>query len=241
MSVKVVYNPDTGLFQNKGSISDTAPAFKIEHNHNKKDVLTLHVDRAVSLQGSEESGVSEVSGSLLSLKGRQEGLHFHVGGNQYISNNCWFNADHPENPSGRWQYETTSGAAFRWGFLSSTGMFELDWAKSGVEGQVITGSSNAEWGTGLSMTASNGAIGIGKRSRNGLSATLDVTGSNHVALAVTGSADIGGGAPDSFFAVPRLNNDQRNALTSVFDGQIIYNTSAGKFQGRAGGAWFNLH
>jgi hypothetical protein len=91
------------------------------------------------------------------------------------------------------------------------------------------------------MTGSNGGIALGKKANTNLSATLDITGSNHLALAVTGSADIGGGAPDSFFAVPRLTNDQRNALTSVFDGQIIYNTSDGKFQGRASGAWVNLH
>jgi hypothetical protein len=241
MSVKVVYNPTKGLFQTSGEANSTEASFKLERKDDAQEVLSLHVDRSVALQASKTSGVREVSGSVLSLKGRQEGIHFHVGGNQYISNNCWFDATHPENPFGRWVYESTSGGAFRWGFLASSGMFELDWSKSGVAGQVITGSSNAEWGTGLSMTASIGAIGIGKRSRNGLSATLDVTGSNHVAVAVTGSVDIGGGAVDSFFAVPRLTTDQRNALTSVFDGQIIYNTSDGKFQGRAAGAWVNLH
>jgi hypothetical protein len=167
-------------------------------------------------------------------------LHFHIGGNQYISNNCWFNAAHPENPFGRWVYESTSGGAFRWGFLASSGMFELDWAKSGIAGQVVTGSSNAEWGTGLSMTASNGAIGIGKRARNGLSATLDVTGSNSIALAVTGSVDIGGAASDAYIIFPRHNNTTRDALTAIA-GMVIYNTQTNKLNFYNGTAWRELN
>ena len=228
MGVKFTFSKQLGLVQEQG---------KGEASFQNG----LSVSRNVSLSTSQVTGVSETSGSLLQLKGRAEGIHFHLGGNQYISSNCWFNADHPEHSSGRWVYETTSGAAFRWGFLDTKGVFELDWAKSGTQGHVITGSSNASFGTALSLSASNGSIGIGKKASLGLSATFDVTGSNAIAFAVTGSADIGGGAPDSFFALPRLTNDQRNALTNVFDGQIIYNTSAAKFQGRAGGAWVNLH
>ena len=241
MPVRVKYQSNRGLYQLQGTVNSAQAAVEISPSQADQEILSFESNRGVCFKTSQETGVREASGSLLSLKGRQEGLYFHVGGNQYISNNSWFNANHPETDAGRWVYETTSGGAFRWGFLSSTGMFELDWAKSGVAGQVITGSANASWGTGLSMTASNGAIGIGKRAKNGLSATLDITGSNSVAIAVTGSADFGGGAPDAFFALPRLTNDQRNALTDVFDGQVIYNITAGKFQGRAAGVWVNLH
>jgi len=40
--------------------------------------------------------------------------------------------------------------------------------------------------------------------------------------------------------LPRLTTAQRDALTAT-DGMIIYNTSTSKFQGRAGGAWVDLH
>ena len=40
--------------------------------------------------------------------------------------------------------------------------------------------------------------------------------------------------------VPRLTTDQRNALQNVINGQLIYNTSTEKFQGRENGAWVNL-
>ena len=233
MAIEFIFDPELGFYQKLGSVGKSDFVGKINASSG------MSVKRNVTFQTSLEKGVAETSGSLLQLKGKQEGIHFHVGGNQYISNNCWFDGSHPESAFGRWVYESTSGAAFRWGFLASSGQFELDWAKSGIAGQVITGSKNSVWGTGLSMTASNGAIGIGKRAFKGLNATLDITGSNSLALAVTGSVDIGGGAPDSYFILPRLTNDQRNALNAV-NGMMIYNTTDDKFQGFQAGSWQNL-
>jgi hypothetical protein len=40
--------------------------------------------------------------------------------------------------------------------------------------------------------------------------------------------------------VPMTTTD-RNALVTVLDGMIIYNSTTGKFQGRAAGAWVDLH
>jgi hypothetical protein len=47
-------------------------------------------------------------------------------------------------------------------------------------------------------------------------------------------------ASDKALLLTRLTTTQRNALTAV-DGMIIYNSSTDKFQGRAGGAWVDLH
>ena len=124
--------------------------------------------------------------------------------------------------------------------MSSRGTFELDWAKSGVQGKVITGSGNADWGTGLSLTASNGSIGVGKRAHSGLSATFDVTGSNSIAFSVTGSADIGGGAPDAYIIFPRHTDATRNALSAVA-GMVIYNTTTNKLNFYNGTAWRELN
>jgi hypothetical protein len=38
-----------------------------------------------------------------------------------------------------------------------------------------------------------------------------------------------------------MTTTDRNALTDIQDGQLIYNSSTGKFQGRAAGAWVDLH
>lgn len=40
--------------------------------------------------------------------------------------------------------------------------------------------------------------------------------------------------------VPRLTTAQRDALRNVMNGQLIYNTTLEKFQGRENGAWVNL-
>lgn len=40
--------------------------------------------------------------------------------------------------------------------------------------------------------------------------------------------------------VPQVTTSQRNALTNVINGQLIYNTTLNKFQGYENGSWQNL-
>lgn len=224
MPIRAKYDPNIGLVNVLGD-----PGLEVSDG--------LNVSRNVTFTTSLEKGVSEVSGSLLQLKGKQEGIHFHLGGNQYISNNAWFDGSHPESAFGRWVYDTSSGGAFRWGFVTSRGQFDLEWAKAGDSGQVITGSSNATWGVGMSLTASNGAIALGKQAKNGVSATFDITGSNPIALAVTGSVDIGGGKPDSTLVLPSHDTTGRNAIPNPRAGMLIFNTSTGKLNFYNGTGW----
>lgn len=43
------------------------------------------------------------------------------------------------------------------------------------------------------------------------------------------------------FIPPKMTTAQRDALSSPDDGTLIYNTTTNKFQGRASGAWVDLH
>lgn len=42
------------------------------------------------------------------------------------------------------------------------------------------------------------------------------------------------------FLTPQLSTEQRDSIQSPVNGQIIYNTTLDKFQGREAGAWVNL-
>ncbi len=256
---KVKYDPELGLFQELGSGIDFTAG------NDDQEALALNVTRGVTLSTSPTTGIREVSGSLLQLKGRQEGLFFHIGGNQYISNNAYFDAT-----ANAWRYQTADASAFRWGFRAGQGCFDLEWAVRSTEAEQITSGSDISytnmpsWGTGLSVSASLGAVTVGKKAdrtnvnyvptdgsnnhpvRNGANAMFDVTGSVkasasaiELSLAVSGSAEIGCGEPTAFLLLPRLSTTQRDALSAV-NGMIIYNTEDGKFQGYQAGAWVNL-
>ena len=43
------------------------------------------------------------------------------------------------------------------------------------------------------------------------------------------------------FRLANMTTAERDALTNVANGDVIYNTSTNKFQGRASGAWVDLH
>jgi hypothetical protein len=227
---KIIYDKLKGLYSETGegvTFNDGITITGKATINTSQEDAGLEVYRNLTLNTAQGAGIDEVSGSLLSLKGRQEGIHFHIGGHQYLSNNAWFDGDTGE--WGSWIYETDS-SAFRYGFRASAGAFEMDWAEYGTTGDVVT------FETGLSMTGSNGAIGIGKKATSGLSATFDITGSNSIALAVTGSADIGGGAADAYIIFPRHDNTTRDALAAVA-GMVIYNTQTNRLNYYNGSGW----
>jgi len=250
---KITLTSATGLVQEFGgattfvSSSDNQEKalFNIATNTKTQKLRALDVTRGVIFRGSLKTGIEEPSGSLLQLKGRAEGIHFHLGGNQYVSNNAWY--DSSIGGFGSWIYETNS-SAFRWGFVGSSGRFDLEYAMFGTKDKVITGSQDGKemggtWGVGLSLTASNGAIAIGKQAgprggRHGANATLDITGSNSIALAVSGAVEFGCGAADAYMVIPSV----AARPGSPKNGMMIYNTAESRLEIYQDDAWnyFNL-
>ena len=193
---KIVYTAKQGLYQELGEGLEIGGKITIDMGTGTSSVEALDVTRNVTLRASTETGISELSGSLMILRGKDESMFFHLGGDQYISNNAWFDAD--EGAWGTWKFATGSGthSAFRWGFRSK-GRFDLDVDDGGAEGATVS------WTTAMAVTSSNGYIGMGKTNPDShgigsFNAQLDVSGSHAaMALAVTGSVDLGGAATDS--------------------------------------------
>jgi len=85
--------------------------------------------------------------------------------------------------------------------------------------------------------------------------TRGATGAEVEALRITRSQQVGigtGGTIDAAallqltsmtqgFLLPRMTTAERDAIASPPNGLQIYNTSLGKFQGRAAGAWVDFH
>lgn len=73
-----------------------------------------------------------------------------------------------------------------------------------------------------SLVPSGGAVGVGTTSPNA-AAMLHLESTTKV------------------FLLMRMTTTQRDAIAGVPDGSLIYNSSVNKFQGRAAGAWVDLH
>jgi hypothetical protein len=59
-------------------------------------------------------------------------------------------------------------------------------------------------------------------------------------VSVFGRLDLSSSTTDAL-VLNKLTTTQRNALTSVVDGMILYNTTTAKVQARVGAAWIDLH
>jgi len=87
---------------------------------------------------------------------------------------------------------------------------------------IIATNSGGDLPTAALAVRDDGLVGIGTNSPNA-SAKLEV------------SSTTGG------ILFPRMTTTQRDAIATPADGLVIYNTTTSKFQGRAGGAWVDLH
>jgi hypothetical protein len=77
-------------------------------------------------------------------------------------------------------------------------------------------------GSDIMVVQDNGVVGIGVTSPDA-SAKLEISSTTQGVL------------------FPRMTTTQRDAILSAANGLVIYNSSTGKLQVRAAGAWVDLH
>lgn len=106
--------------------------------------------------------------------------------------------------------------------------FQLTSAGSDVFAVGVDDSANTFQVCAGSAVGSNEVLVVGTNGKVGIGETVP-----SAPLTVTSTA---GGV-----LLPRMTTTQMNAISSPANGEIIYNTTASKFYGYAGGAWVALH
>ena len=123
--------------------------------------------------------------------------------------------------------------------VSSSGSIEINIAGGDPQFKLTSAGSDV-FAVGLDDSANTFQVCAGSS-----------VGSNEVlVVGINGKVGIGETAPSAPLTVtstaggvilPRMTTTQMNAISSPANGEMIYNTTASKFYGYAGGAWVALH
>jgi len=90
-------------------------------------------------------------------------------------------------------------------------------------------------------------LGIYDNTNTGLGNILHINGGTGATAGNIGMGTITPSAPlevastTGGVVLPRMNDSQRDLISSPTNGEMIYNTTTNKFQGRANGAWVDFH
>lgn len=93
---------------------------------------------------------------------------------------------------------------------------------------------------GLNIQNNNGTFSHFNNAASSLNYIRGLGTSIDSPTTISSSLTMSSTGTNAFLLLNRLTTAGRDAISGITDGMIIYNTSTGTFQGRAGGAWVNL-
>ena len=131
-------------------------------------------------------------------------------------------------PLARFSRDVSSSGTVEINIAAGDPQFKLTSSGSDVMAVGLDGSDNAFQVCSGNTVGSNQVLVVGINGKVGIGETVP-----SAPLTVTSTT---GGV-----LMPRMTTTQMNAISSPANGEMIYNTTANKFYGYAGGAWVALH
>ncbi len=125
-------------------------------------------------------------------------------------------------------------------FPSSVGAADLLLFENNSNANMALIGSATATSLALKMYKSGATVHAGAISYNNNTDTMIIQTGEATRFTIDGNGIISCTSTTGAFKVNSLTTTQRNALTAA-NSMIVYNTTTGKFQGRAGGAWVDLH
>ncbi|MGB0972706.1 MAG: hypothetical protein ACPGVG_17380 [Mycobacterium sp.] len=218
----------------------------------------------------ESTGASNVGLRLTMANGSQDVLRLDSNNNLIMANTSGTHSgDFFFDSENDWHWRL--GGSTTYMRLDSAGSLGLGTAPTAseifainpgsIDGITVSGLGSNKWGikmingtqTNGAGIATSGANGTQLLLREGLATAVRIYSNSTASYLngggglVLGSTSIDANAllevssTAKGIMFPRMTTTQRNAMTSPNNALVIYNTSVNKFQGRAGGAWVDLH
>lgn len=223
--------------------ADTNFAFRIESGNNEYMVYIDPANDAFQIGGATAGTIADFRSTAIRFNDAEADVDISWGGNG-VTDGYYYDAGNNRHgfgtgfPQRVFHIIGPSGAVAS--FPSSVGAADLLlFENAGNANMALIGTATAT-SLGLKMYKSGGTVHDGAILYNNNTDSMIVQTAQTTRMSIDSVGNITGTSTTGTFKINSLTTTQRNALTAA-DSMLIYNTTTGKFQGRASGAWVDLH